>query len=163
MDGPAKTSFVPIRSGREAGHMVFMFNIFLPLLAGILAADRMQRDFRTGVRELQRSTPLSMPDVHPCQISGRADSPCLLPMFLLVLVTGAAGRGQGTCAAQSFCGRSCWLSCPLRFRRMPLWSPSRWPVRWSCLCACTRCCSPDTGSGATCSARRLFPPSATRC
>ncbi len=45
----------------EAGHVVFMYNIFLPLLAGILSADRMQRDVRTGVRELQRSTPLSMP------------------------------------------------------------------------------------------------------
>ena len=33
----------------EAGHIVFMFNIFLPLLAGILAADRLQRDFRIGV------------------------------------------------------------------------------------------------------------------
>src|SRR5512138_2191805 len=43
----------------EAGHIVFMFNIFMPLLAGILAADRMQRDGRSGVRELQRSTPLS--------------------------------------------------------------------------------------------------------
>lgn len=41
-----------------AGRMGFTFNLFLPVAAGILAADRMQRDFRLGVRELQLSTPL---------------------------------------------------------------------------------------------------------
>lgn len=41
-----------------AGRMGFTFNLFLPVAAGILAADRMQRDFRLGVRELQASTPL---------------------------------------------------------------------------------------------------------
>lgn len=43
---------------QEAGHAVYMFNMFLPLVAGILAADRMQRDFRLGLRELQGSTPV---------------------------------------------------------------------------------------------------------
>jgi ABC-type transport system involved in multi-copper enzyme maturation permease subunit len=42
-----------------AGMFTFQFNIFLPIVVGILAADRMQRDFRLGVRELQNSTPLS--------------------------------------------------------------------------------------------------------
>ncbi len=41
-----------------SGQMGFVFNLFLPVAAGILAADRMQRDFRLGVRELQLSTPL---------------------------------------------------------------------------------------------------------
>jgi ABC-2 type transport system permease protein len=71
----------------EAGHIVFMFNIFMPLLAGILAADRMQRDFRTGVRELQRSTPLSTPAYILAKYLGVVGS-VLAPDFILVLIVG---------------------------------------------------------------------------
>lgn len=73
----------------EAGHTVFMFNIFLPLLAGILSADRMQRDFRLGVRELQHSTSLSTPAYILSKYVGVLLS-VLAPMFLLVLCTGLA-------------------------------------------------------------------------
>jgi ABC-2 type transport system permease protein len=73
----------------EAGHIVFMFNIFLPLLAGILSADRMQRDTRLGVRELQRSTALSAPAYILSKYLGVLLS-VLTPMFLLVLCTGLA-------------------------------------------------------------------------
>ncbi len=45
---------------RFAGRMGFTFNLFLPVAAGILSADRMQRDFRQGMRELQSSAPLSL-------------------------------------------------------------------------------------------------------
>ena len=41
-----------------AGQVIMMINMLFPLAGGILAADRMQRDFRLGVRELQDSTPL---------------------------------------------------------------------------------------------------------
>jgi ABC-2 type transport system permease protein len=44
---------------REAGETVYLFNMLAPLVAGILAADRMQRDVRYGVRELQLSAPVS--------------------------------------------------------------------------------------------------------
>jgi ABC-type transport system involved in multi-copper enzyme maturation permease subunit len=71
----------------EAGHTVFMFNIFLPLLAGILSADRMERDVRCGVRELQRSSPLSNPVYILGKYMGILAS-VLLPMFLLVAATG---------------------------------------------------------------------------
>jgi ABC-type transport system involved in multi-copper enzyme maturation permease subunit len=43
-----------------AGQMAFTFNLFLPVMVGILSADRLQRDFRMGVRELQASTPLHL-------------------------------------------------------------------------------------------------------
>jgi ABC-type transport system involved in multi-copper enzyme maturation permease subunit len=72
-----------------AGHIVFMFNIILPLLAGILAADRMQRDFHNGVRELQRSTPLSIPMYVLAKYLGVLAS-VLMPMFLSVAFTGIA-------------------------------------------------------------------------
>ncbi len=78
----------------EAGHLVFMYNIFLPLLAGILAADRMQRDARTGVRELQRSTPLSIPAYILAKYFGVLLS-VLIPMFVLVLVTGTSAVAAG--------------------------------------------------------------------
>jgi len=84
----------PEQLWREAGHRVFMFNIFLPLLAGILAADRVQRDVRTGVRELQRSTPLSIPVYILAKYLGVLAS-VLLPMFLLVVVSGALMVAKG--------------------------------------------------------------------
>lgn len=43
-----------------AGQMAFTFNLFLPVIVGILSADRLLRDFRQGIRELQESTPLSL-------------------------------------------------------------------------------------------------------
>jgi ABC-2 type transport system permease protein len=42
-----------------AGRMGYVFNLFLPVVAGILASDRMQRDFKNGVRELQASAPFT--------------------------------------------------------------------------------------------------------
>ncbi|GAP12693.1 ABC-2 family transporter protein [Longilinea arvoryzae] len=71
----------------EAGHLVFMFNIFLPLLAGLLSADRMQRDFRNGVRELQRSSPLSTPNYILAKYLGVLIS-TLLPFFLILIIAG---------------------------------------------------------------------------
>ncbi|HMB23294.1 MAG: ABC transporter permease [Chloroflexota bacterium] len=72
----------------EAGHVVFMYNIFLPLLAGILAADRMQRDVRTGVHELQRSAPLSISTYVLAKYLGVLFS-VLLPAFIIVFMVGA--------------------------------------------------------------------------
>ena len=79
----------PEQTWTEAGFLVFQFNVFMPLLAGILAADRMQRDFRSGVRELQRSTSLSVPAYILAKYLGVLAS-TLVPMFLLVVVTGIA-------------------------------------------------------------------------
>lgn len=81
-----------------AGHVVFMFNIFLPLLAGILSADRMQRDSRIGMRELQRSTSLSMPAYILSKYFGVLLS-VLTPMFLLVTLTGLALVTKGLAPA----------------------------------------------------------------
>lgn len=78
----------------EAGHIVFMFNIFMPLLAGILSADRMQRDSRVGVQELQRSTPLSTWAYLLAKYFGVLLS-VLAPMFLMVLLVGTALVAKG--------------------------------------------------------------------
>lgn len=71
----------------SAGHLVFMFNIFMPLLAGILSADRMQRDFHCGVSELQHSSPISISTYILAKYVGVLAA-ALLPMFLITLVTG---------------------------------------------------------------------------
>src|SRR5262245_11012822 len=42
-----------------AGRFLLACNVFFPIVAGILSADRVRRDFRLGLRELQDSTPLS--------------------------------------------------------------------------------------------------------
>lgn len=41
-----------------AGRMAITFNLFMPVVGGIVAADRMARDVRTGMAELQQSTPI---------------------------------------------------------------------------------------------------------
>jgi hypothetical protein len=43
---------------QTAGQIVFRTNLFMPLVGGIIAADRLYRDYRLGVRELQSSAPL---------------------------------------------------------------------------------------------------------
>ena len=93
MDG-SEDIIPPDQIWSQAGHMVFVFNIFMPLLAGILAADRVQRDVRTGVRELQRSAPLSVPVYTLAKYLGVLLS-VLTPMFLLVAFTGIALVAKG--------------------------------------------------------------------
>ncbi len=78
----------------QAGHIVFLFNIFLPLLAGILTADRLQRDAPCGVRELQQSSPLPVPVFILSKYLGVLLS-VLTPMFLLVAATGASLVANG--------------------------------------------------------------------
>ncbi len=85
---------LPNKIWQEAGHTVFMFNIFMPLLAGILTADRMRRDFHNGVRELQRSTPLSIPGYVLAKYLGNLAS-VLTPMLLTVLGVGASIIARG--------------------------------------------------------------------
>jgi ABC-type transport system involved in multi-copper enzyme maturation permease subunit len=74
---------------QSAGNFVFTFNVFMPLLAGILSADRMQRDFRNGIRELQCSTPLSISAYVLAKYLGILLS-VLLPMAFLVAASGIA-------------------------------------------------------------------------
>ncbi len=43
---------------QTAGQIVFRTNLFMPLVGGIIAADRLWRDYRLNIRELQRSAPI---------------------------------------------------------------------------------------------------------
>lgn len=61
---PVPEEKVTLLTGKQlwqyAGQMAFTFNLFLPVMVGILSADRLQRDFHMGIRELQESTPLHL-------------------------------------------------------------------------------------------------------
>jgi len=49
--------FTGLGPWRAAGEILYVLNLFTPLIAGIAAADRLIRDNSLGVRELQRSAP----------------------------------------------------------------------------------------------------------
>jgi ABC-2 type transport system permease protein len=67
-----------------AGRFLLACNVFFPVVAGILSADRVRRDFRLGVRELQDSTPLSRPVYVLAKYLGSLAS-SLLPLLLWVM------------------------------------------------------------------------------
>jgi len=77
-----------------SGRLIYTFNMFLPLVGGILAADRMQRDVRLGVRELQNSTPLSRFAYIMGKYFGVLFS-LLLPVFLWVVCFSIAAVAGG--------------------------------------------------------------------
>lgn len=67
-----------------AGRFLLACNVFFPVVAGILSADRVRRDFRLGLRELQDSTPLSRPVYVLAKYLGSLAS-SLFPLFLWVM------------------------------------------------------------------------------
>ncbi len=82
-----------------AGRFLLACNVFFPIVTGILSADRVQRDFRLGVRELQDSTPLSRHAYVLAKYLGALVS-SLLPLFLWVMgiaaVMAATGRAHAS-------------------------------------------------------------------
>ncbi len=56
-DGSA-VNITPDQIWPVAALTVFKLNLFFPLVGGILAADRLSRDYRLGVDELRESTPV---------------------------------------------------------------------------------------------------------
>lgn len=71
-----------------AGRFLVAVNVFFPVVAGILSADRMRRDVRLGLRELQESTPLSRPVYVLAKYLGVLTA-CLFPLFLWVMAIPA--------------------------------------------------------------------------
>jgi len=72
-----------------AGRFLLACNVFFPLVAGILSADRVRRDFRLGLRELQDSTALRRHVYVLAKYLGALAS-SLLPVFLWVMAIAAA-------------------------------------------------------------------------
>lgn len=67
-----------------AGRFLLACNVFFPVVAGILSADRVRRDFRLGLRELQDSTPLNRHIYVLAKYFG-ALAAFLFPLFLWVM------------------------------------------------------------------------------
>jgi ABC-type transport system involved in multi-copper enzyme maturation permease subunit len=82
-----------------AGRFLLACNVFFPIVAGILSADRVRRDFRLGLRELQDSTPLSRHVYVLAKYLGSLAS-SLFPLFLWVMGIAAVmtviGRAHGS-------------------------------------------------------------------
>jgi len=82
-----------------AGRFLLACNVFFPIVVGILSADRVRRDFRLGMRELQDSTPLSRHVYVLTKYLGALVS-SLLPLFLWVMGIAAVmtvlGRAHGS-------------------------------------------------------------------
>lgn len=72
-----------------SGRFLAAVNVFFPVVAGILSADRMQRDVRLGLRELQASTPVSRFAYVGAKYFGALLS-TLAPVFLWVMAIAAA-------------------------------------------------------------------------
>jgi ABC-type transport system involved in multi-copper enzyme maturation permease subunit len=84
---------------RVAGRFLLACNVFFPIVAGILSADRVRRDFQLGLRELQDSTPLSRHVYVLAKYLGSLAA-SLLPLFLWVMgiaaFMAAIGRAHGS-------------------------------------------------------------------
>lgn len=77
-----------------AGRFLLACNVFFPIVAGILSADRVQRDFKLGLRELQDSTPLSRHAYVLGKYLGSLAS-SLFPLFLWVIGIAVVMAGIG--------------------------------------------------------------------
>ena len=63
-----------------AGRFLVALNVFFPVVAGILTADRVQRDLRLGMRELQESTPLTASAYVVAKFAGSLAA-CSIPLL----------------------------------------------------------------------------------
>jgi ABC-2 type transport system permease protein len=84
----------PDQLSQLAGQLVFQFNMFMGLVAGIVASECLERDFRTGVSELQRSAPLGRWPYLLGKYLGTLAA-VLLPYLLWVVLSGVALVGLG--------------------------------------------------------------------
>ncbi len=82
---------------QHAGFTLLYANMFMVILGGILAADRMQRDYRLGVRELQHSSPVGQGKYVLAKYFGVLLA-VISPMFLFVMIYAAINVAQGVSA-----------------------------------------------------------------
>jgi ABC-2 type transport system permease protein len=72
-----------------AGRFLVAINVFFPVVVGILTADRIERDRRLGLRELQDSTALGRPSYVLAKFLAALAS-SLFPVFLWLMVIAVA-------------------------------------------------------------------------
>lgn len=77
------------------GRFLLALNVFFPVVVGILTADRVRRDVRGPLRELQRSTDLGRGSYVLGKFTGALVA-AIQPIFAWTLVVGAAMTAIGT-------------------------------------------------------------------
>lgn len=80
-----------------AGNTVLQLNLLIPIIAGIVMADRLPRDMRLGTRELLASTPLR----RPAYVLGKyvgAVAAVLTPVLATIGLLAAILSGRGLAA-----------------------------------------------------------------
>ena len=77
-----------------AGRFLLALNVFFPIVAGLLSADRIQRDGRLGLRDLQASTPLG-PATYVAAKYLAALASSLLPLFLWAMAIALVMTADG--------------------------------------------------------------------
>lgn len=82
------------RLAAVAAEIVYMLNMFMPLVGGLAVADRLVRDLRLGVRELQRSSPVKIWTWLLGKFAGVLGASAV-PMLGFVLIMGAVLAGIG--------------------------------------------------------------------
>jgi len=98
-----ESTLVPVDQYWPAAALtVFKFNLFIPLVGGILAADRLVRDRRIGIQELQASTPMRRSTALLAKYFGVLAS-MLLPVGVCVVITALIPIAGGT-AGWSYAG-----------------------------------------------------------
>jgi len=80
-----------------AGRFLAAVNVFFPVVAGVLTADRVKRDLTLGMRELQESTPLDPASYVLAKYFG-ALAACLLPLLGWVMAIAAVMTAIGHAA-----------------------------------------------------------------
>jgi len=85
-----------------AGRFLVALNVFFPVVAGILTADRVQRDFRMGMRELQDATPLSPASYVATKYLGALVA-CLIPLLAWAMGIAVVMTVIGHAAPQILC------------------------------------------------------------
>lgn len=118
---------------RQASFVVFQMNLFFPLVGGILAADRLSRDYRLGVDELRESTPVSRGRFLLAKYLGVVGSwavPQVIALLLVGLVPMLGGLvGWFYLAAVLLCGLAISLPALLFVTAFSLACPMVMPVR----------------------------------
>lgn len=87
---------------QHAGQTAFMLNLFMPLVAGIIIADRLVRDRQLGVEELLHSAPLSRRSYILGKYLGALLSgltPALLALLVLAIYSAVAGAAPAVVPA----------------------------------------------------------------
>ncbi len=111
---PGSSVLDPAAPWKSVAEWLFVMNLLAPVIAGVAASDRMVRDDKLGVRELQRGAPLPAASVWLGKYAGVLAA-VLTPIFLFLALSGAwliAGGGQPAALAPALAAAFALITVP---------------------------------------------------